>query len=273
MMLVRKRFLPWKLGENGLKLQETLVLNSTMTANPRDAEYMVECLRMILQEESGAERLTLCLESDGISGAAAIDIVRGFLHETTTPSCLLQSLSLCGLCRLGKCADYWQICAPTDPSIKRFCIYSLQDHQGALWIADLLHHKTRFYRILHLRMPLFPFTQILPCLRGQPHLQELKLAFCCIRNHFSLFHDPECTQLFVDNVLLAPSANNLKRLLVVDCGMTMDNQPLLTGLLKNISLLFTLGLSKKLIVSIFPLLYALFTWLTFLVCTPRTLGG
>jgi hypothetical protein len=48
----------------------------------RDAEYIVECMCMLLQDETFARRMVLLLDNDGFSDAA-IAVFCGFLRLTT----------------------------------------------------------------------------------------------------------------------------------------------------------------------------------------------
>jgi hypothetical protein len=111
-------------------------------------------------------------------------------------------------------------------------------------LADLLRHKTDHFTHIMLQDCVLPFQHILPLLRGQSKLTSLHLDYCYrIRNRANyyedpvqhLFRDPECTQLFVDNVLTC-TTSKIKYLGVYGCGMR-KNRPLMDGFHKNTTLL------------------------------------
>jgi hypothetical protein len=71
------------------ELYGSVELTVDMTVHTRDAEYIVESLRVLLQGDKGmAERGWLYLDHDGISDAA-IDVFARFLRETTMRSLYL----------------------------------------------------------------------------------------------------------------------------------------------------------------------------------------
>jgi hypothetical protein len=116
----------------------------------------------------------------------------------------------------------------------------LHDDEGAVWIADLLRHKTNFTAI-HLAFCLFPMTQILPLLRGCTFLETLVVSgYDNGDDNMVLFNDPANTQLFVSNVLLAPGTN-LKTLCLHHCGVSLENRPLMSGFHKNTTLIVVIG--------------------------------
>jgi hypothetical protein len=129
----------------------------------------------------------------------------------------------------------------TKRSVKVLSTCSLQDNDAAVWIADLLRHKTDFTRIRFLRC-CFPFSQMLPLLRGQPSLKALAFCNCHIGDNILLFSDTEFTQLFAEIVLLPSSTTAtattttttaLKELALLFCSVTMDNRPLMAAFHKN----------------------------------------
>jgi hypothetical protein len=83
------------------------------TVHQCDAEYIVECMQIHLQQETIAHRTNLWLEDDGISDAA-IDIFHGFLCETP---CHLHCIhSTCGAYHHDKPVVYWKLYKAIDPS-------------------------------------------------------------------------------------------------------------------------------------------------------------
>jgi Leucine Rich repeat len=185
-------------------------------------------MRILLQQESIAQRTQLSLDPNNTSDAA-FDVFGDFLREATTP-CLLQSLRLWNL--PPRQSHRLLEALHTNRSVKELCISSLKGDEGASCIADLLRHKKDFME-LHLFNCCFPFTQILPLLRGQPNLKCLDLNSCCIGdNNIALFKDPQFTQLFVDFILLSPSTT-IKTLYLRYCGVSLENQPLMTAFHKN----------------------------------------
>jgi hypothetical protein len=213
-----------------------------MAVSRRDAEYIVECLRLILVAHPG---MVLCLAYGEISDLA-IGVFGRFLRETH--------------CHLH---DIWSWNLPdqqtrrllaalhTNRSVKKLCIYKLLDNEGASWSANLLLHKTDIaYLHFHFQLCRFPLKQILPLLRGQPHLKKLIFINSnddpvdpegddddddddeSLDDDLLLFNDPEFTQLFVDNVLLRPP-RTLKTLCLDSCGVSLENQPLMAGFHKN----------------------------------------
>jgi hypothetical protein len=143
-----------------------------MTLSQRDAECIAECLRLLLPQGKIAQRSLLSLEVNGISDEA-IDVFGDFLRETP---CHLHSLSLWHtppqqVSRLSEALK-------TNRSVKELVwIFWLECHEGALWIADLLRHKTGF-TCIRLWNCQFPLTQILSLLRDQRNLQTLELLNC-----------------------------------------------------------------------------------------------
>jgi hypothetical protein len=76
-----------------------LTLRIHMAVSRRDAFYVVECLRILLQQAIIAQTMLLWLQNDDISDEA-IDVFAGFLRETTPPChlpCHLHSLLLLSL--------------------------------------------------------------------------------------------------------------------------------------------------------------------------------
>jgi hypothetical protein len=148
-----------------INTRDCIVLTVDMTVHQRDDEYIVECLRVLLQQERIAQRTTLSLENGDISDAA-INIFAGFLRETTPP------------CRL-RCLDLWSLpdqqarrlleALHTNRYVKELCIFNLKNNEGALWIADLLRHKTDIVT-LEFRRCRFSLARILPFLHGQTAL-------------------------------------------------------------------------------------------------------
>jgi hypothetical protein len=198
-----------------------------MAVNHRDAEYSVECLQVLLQQERIAQRTTLSLSSDNIS-YEAVEVFGGFLRETP---CRLQATHLLFLPR----RQFRRLLESlhTNRSVKELCIQGLQDNEAALWIADLLRHKTDFMDIGFYHC-CFPFTQIFPQLHGQSNLKDPALYSCRINtDELFLFHDPETAQLFVDNIL--PSST-LEKLWITDCGDITENRPLMTVIHQNTSI-------------------------------------
>jgi hypothetical protein len=202
------------------------VLN--MGIDQRNAEYIVECMRILLQHEMIAGKTMLFLDRVEISDEA-IAVFGQFLRETPCP---LRALGL------------WDDLPPrqvhrllealhTNRSVKELRIFNLQqDDDAASRIADLLRHKTDS-TVLDLRSCRLSFAQIFPLLRGQPHLKTLMFCICRTNSNGSLlFNDPECTQLFVDNVLLSPPPT-LQTLYFHGCVASVHNQPLMAGLHKN----------------------------------------
>jgi hypothetical protein len=205
-----------------------LLLN--MAVSQRDAEYIVECLRILLQEERIAQTMVLSLNFDEISDQA-IDVFARFFRES---HCHLHALCLWNL--PPRQARHLLAALRTNRFVKKLYICKLRDDNGASWIVDLLRHKTDFTHVRFYRCG-FPFTQILPLLgHGQPNLTSLAFDDCRISsssNGLNLFSDPESTQLFVDNVLLSPLAS-LKRFVIANCGVSVDNRLLLmVGFHKN----------------------------------------
>jgi hypothetical protein len=188
----------------------------------RDAEYIVECLEVLLRQQRIIERNDLSLCNEKFSHDA-IDVFCRFLRKT---ECLLHSLYLATL--PPRQARSLLEALHTNRSVKKLVICNLQDDDAALWIADLLRCKTDFTS-LYFSFFRFPLMQILPLLRGQPSLKSLGLCDCCSR----LFNDPESTQLFVDNVLLSPRNNTLEKLMLSGCGVSLENRPLMAGFHKN----------------------------------------
>jgi hypothetical protein len=203
-----------------------LALMLNMDVNGRDAEYIVECMRM--QQVRIAQKTVLCLQDDHLSDEA-IDVFFGFLRETPCPS---QQLWLYNL-------PHQQVfrlleALHTNRSVKDLRIGRLNNDIGASWIVDLLCHK-RDFTTIHLGYCCFPFTQILPLLRGQLNLTTLTLSGCRISAGQFLFNDPESTQLFVDNVLMSPSTA-IKTLCLEHCGVNLENGPLMAGFHQNTTL-------------------------------------
>jgi hypothetical protein len=207
----------------------THLLTINMTVHQRDAEYIVECLRIgILQQEQSiiAQATRLSLDYDEISDGG-IDVFGDFLRDT---SCHLRALVLWNLPHQQ--ARRLLNSLHANRSVKNLCIADLQGEQVSSWIADLLRHKKDFTN-LHLRHCRFPLKQVLPLLRGQSNLKRLEFFNCLIgdKNTFLLFNDPEFTQSFVDHVLLSPPT--VKTLLLRHCGVSLENKPLMAGFYKN----------------------------------------
>jgi hypothetical protein len=211
-----------------------LMLTFNRRVSQRDAEYIVECVRLLLVV---VQAMALSLDDYEISDEA-IEVFGRFLSETSQ----LHTLFLWELPprQIRRLLDSLH----TNRSVKKLFVRKLQDNEGALWFADLLRRKTNFteLRLYHCR---FPFTQILPLLRGQPNLKALAFVDgCCSSSNYDrllLFNDPEFTQLFVDNLLLSPSTT-LKGLWVEDCGMLVHSRPLtnrpsMAGFHKNTTLI------------------------------------
>ena len=167
-----------------------LALALNMAVSQRDAEYIVECLRVLLHQQRIAQYTILCLQ-DGEISHAAIDVFVRFLRETTCP---LPALWLWDL--PPQQVRRLLAALHVNKSVKRFRLWKLQDNHGASWIANLLQQKKDFMD-LHLCNCCFPFTQIFPMLRGQPHLKSLSSEDCCTSSDILLFNDQESTQLFV----------------------------------------------------------------------------
>jgi hypothetical protein len=204
----------------------------------RDAEYIVECLRVLLQQERIAERgiFALCSNCgvDGTISDGAIDIFAGFLREMP---CQLQALYLLEDLPPPQVRRLLEA-LHTNRSVKALRISSLKGDEGALWVADLLRHKADFTE-LGFYWCRFSFTQILPLLREQRNLTVVAFDSCHVNNEdVLLFNDPEFTLLFINNILLSPrTRNTVKELWVSRCGMTMKNRPLIAGIHKNTTLL------------------------------------
>jgi hypothetical protein len=142
-----------------------ILLTFDMAVSQRDAEYIMECLRILLQDETSINQATsLSLDDCNISDET-IEVFGQFLSETSSsPFRVLYVWKLPpGQVRRLLAALH------TNTSVKQLCICMLRDDIGASWIADLLRHKTDF-RHLHLDQCRFPVTNILPVLRGQPNL-------------------------------------------------------------------------------------------------------
>jgi hypothetical protein len=209
--------------ENPANVQRSFMPNVNMTVHYRDAQYIVECMRILLQQERIAQKSILYLLNDGISDEA-IDVFVGFLRDTP---CQLHTL------------DWWNLppqqvrrlleALHTNRSVKKLVIGNLQSNDAAFWITDLLRHKKDFTEF-QFGLCRFPFTQILPLLGGQPNLRSLAFS------DLSLFDDPESTQLFVDNVLFSPYTT-LKTLYFQNGGVSLKNQPLMAAFHKNTTLL------------------------------------
>ena len=145
----------------------------SMAVNQLDAEYIVECMRILLQDETIPERAQLAFNSGGISDGA-IGVFGRFLRETT---CHLQGLTVWEL--PSQQIRRLLVALHTNRSVKELSICELQDDECGSWIADLSRHKQDFTEIL-LSKSRFPLTQILPLLsKGQPQLKELGFDECC----------------------------------------------------------------------------------------------
>ena len=111
-------------------------LTVDMPAGARDAEYIVECLLVLLrQERIAAERGGLYLDHDGISDAA-IDVFAGFLRETP---CLLHSLLLESLPprQVRRLLEALH----NNRSVKNLITGNIKEIEGISRIANLLRHK------------------------------------------------------------------------------------------------------------------------------------
>jgi hypothetical protein len=198
-----------------------------MTNHQRDAEYVVECLRLFLPRDDGRieQQATFCLANPDISDQA-LDVFAGFLRDETPRN--LETLYLSGL----QPQHFRRLLSSlyTNRSVKNLRIDCLRDHEGASWIADLLRHKTDFTAVRFHDCRL-PFTQILPLLPGQPNLQSLALSYCIID-----FNDPLSIQLFVDNILLTPTPT-VKTLSLPTCNLSLENKPLMAGFHKNTTII------------------------------------
>jgi hypothetical protein len=207
-------------------------LTLDIAMSQRDAEYIVECLRLLLRQEAIAQRrFALSLDDNGISDSA-IDVFGDFLRETTM-QCHLRFLHLCSL--PPRQIRRLLAALRSNRSVKTLCIddETRRDNEGASWIADVLRHKTDFTCIsIASRHSQFPFMQILSSLREQRNLQTLHLFDCRTSSGALLFQDPESTQLFVDNVLMSPSTT-IKTLSLCYCGLSSENRPLMAGFHKN----------------------------------------
>jgi hypothetical protein len=205
------------------------LLHIGMTVGQRDAEYIVECVRVLLTTHQPL--ICLILDAGDISDVA-IDVFGRFLRETTPP-CRLHSLYLNNLPPLQ--VDRLLAALHTNRSVTQLGLCSLEGNEGAAWIADLLRQKTDFTH-LTLGHCCFSFTQILPLLRGQSHLKALGFTDCRTGDNVALFSDPEFTELFVSNVLVSPCAT-VKAFFPTRCGLSLENGPLMAGFNQNTTIL------------------------------------
>jgi hypothetical protein len=198
----------------------------------RDAEYIVECLRVLLQQEwiakrSGLSLLNLYTPYGGISDGA-IDVFCGFLRATT---CRLQTLWFHDFLPLRQVRRLLEALY-TNRSVKALRIHGLKGDEGALWVADLLRHKIDFTALGFWRCR-FSFAQILPLLRERPNLTAVAFDSCHVNNEdVLLFNEHEFTLLFVDIVLVSPSST-IKTLYLDRCGVNLENGPLMAGFHQN----------------------------------------
>jgi hypothetical protein len=120
----------------------------------------------------------------------------------------------------------------TNTSVTDLRIGHLFDDNGAVWISDLLRYKKDIasFSIVDCRIS---FTRNLPLMCGQRNLHTLDCSHCRTGDNILLFNDEECTQLFVDNVLVSPT---LKEVHILACGVSELNRPLMAGFHKNTTL-------------------------------------
>jgi hypothetical protein len=220
-----RRYLENPANTNGARWRHLTV---NMTVHQRDAEYIVECMRILQHTE-----INSLLFSDGNISDEAVDVFGGFLRQTLCPVRVLWLWNL-----PPRQFRRFLEALHTNRSVKELCISSLKGDEGASWIADLLRYKRNFTDI-YLSVCCFPFTQIFPLLRGQSALTGLTLNGCSISNSSNaicLFNDSESTQLLIDNILLPPSPS-VATLKLFDLrqgwGVSMENRPLMAALHKN----------------------------------------
>jgi hypothetical protein len=242
----------------------SLTFNMEADVEERDAEYICECLRV---HEQAAKRTKLRLFD---MSDAACNVFVQFLggggdtaaaaaaasYSYFLPALTLLALPSHQVRRLlaafhGDSNNTNRL--PSSVTELRF--WHLDGEERASWIADLLRRKKDFTKF-HFLYCRFPVQHILPLLREQSNLKSLELVNCNLgrdddNNIIHLFDDPECTQLFVDNVLLPSpslsscnnsSSNNnnnfsLTTLKIVPCGGSMKNPVLMDGFHKNTTLL------------------------------------
>jgi hypothetical protein len=105
----------------------------------RDAQFTVECLQLLLQQERIAERATFCLYNHHISDAA-MDVFCGFLRETSP--CHLQSLGLASNLLPRQFRRLLEA-LHTNRSVKELHIHGLHDDVRSLMRIGLVASQER----------------------------------------------------------------------------------------------------------------------------------